>query len=661
MRISILLAVLLLVGILPLFSQKEPMKFGDIPPEDLAMKTYPPDTSAAAVVLGDFGSVSFKIIGDDFGYVFNRHRRIKILRRAGFDEGDIVIPFYNKDRLEKVEGLKAHVITPDGKKTEVPKSEIFEEEINRSWSSKRFSCPNLTEGAIIEYKYVVESKAIFQLPEWKFQEEIPVRWSELRLAIPEFYDYVFLTQGRQADISEHDETRDNFYVPGDATSSGGSFDAKVTLGRYVMKDVPGLKEEAYITTMDDYYARMRFQLSSVKFPNGPLRPIMSTWPKVAEELLDRPDFGGQFLKKKNYDVVWSAAQSSLAGASAPEEKIAALYKWINETFTLETMRGIYVSKSLNDCFEKKNGRAGELNLLMVALLKEAGIEAYPALTSTRSNGQLQPLYPILDQFDHVLAVAKVGEKSLFIDLGNACRPIGCPAVNSLNGSAWIVDKQKYQWVDVAPPVSSDTWLLNFRLDEEGGLAGNITLSCNGYSAVSERSDLEDHPTGDAFRKKLTGRFPDVSMDSLRFENADDLSKPLKVLVDCQLPNAATVAGDFIYLQPALLSDFLKNPFKIEQRTFPVDFPYPLKENVVLNVTIPDGYAVEALPEAVKMALENDGGRFQFNVSKTGNKLQFISNLQLNRLHFEPEEYAALRTFFGMVEEKMGEQVVLKKG
>jgi len=50
--------------------------------------------------------------------------------------------------------------------------------VNEAYSQKKFAFPNVREGSIIEYKYTMVSPYIFQLDDWKFQYEIPVKWSE---------------------------------------------------------------------------------------------------------------------------------------------------------------------------------------------------------------------------------------------------------------------------------------------------------------------------------------------------------------------------------------------------------------------------------------------------------------------------------------------------
>ncbi len=443
MRILSLLTIQFFLFTGQVFSQKPDTKFGKVPAEDLAMTVYPLDTSAAAVVLWDFGEISFDIgASGHWECNFYRHKRIKILKQAGFDEGDISVPFYSEDGAESVQNKRAVVISPRGEETEVPKKEFFVEKANERYSRLRFTCPNLQVGAVIDYSYQIVSKSIFALPEWYFQENIPVRWSELRLQIPEYFNYVFLSQGGHYDITEQSDRYDNVHLPSDRYLPARDARVRVNINRYVRKDMPALKEESFITTMDDYYARMRMQLSNVNYPGLKTEEVMSNWPKLAEELLGMKNFGDQFLKKGNFKNAWEAVLPKLSGGNSQMEKANIIYQFINDNFDVDGISGVFVRESLDQCFEKKSGMQHELNLLLIALMREAGIEAHPVLVSTRWHGKMFELYPFIEQFNHVLAFAALDGKELLLDAGNPFRPIGLPGIPALNGGGWLVDKNK---------------------------------------------------------------------------------------------------------------------------------------------------------------------------------------------------------------------------
>lgn len=649
----------LIAGFIALFhtllsAQEAPIKYGKIPREDLNMTVYPPDTSAKAVVLCDYGKLTFEFTTDKPHLILSRHKRIKILKRAGFDQGDIVIP-YNASEGGDLRNLKAQVITPDGTETEVPKKSIFKEKVNENSSRVRFAFPNLCVGCVIEYKYDCKVPYIFELPEWYFQEDIPVRWSELQLEIPSWYQYVSIHQGNPLDVNEN--------IVRERSFSMGPYIAKTDFNfiRQAVKDMPALKEESYITTMDDYYTRMRFQLASIHYPDKPVEHVMSSWEKVAEKLLEDKDFGGQFSDKKKYKKLWEAASSGLAATATREEKIQALYRFVNSGFEREDGYRVYVRENLDDLFEKKSAWSSEMNLALLALLWEAGIEAQPVLISTRGHGQPIPEYPVLSQFNHVLVAVESGDKApLLLDAGNNFRPQGMVAVNSLNYAGWVVDSINPRWIVIDPMQVNDVYFARFLLDADGNMQGKIQTSTEGYSAVARRNAYSKNTVADFWKSGLQERYPDVAVDSATVEGKDEPGQTMRENFNCTLPAYAQVSGDFIYLTPMFHSSFFENPFKLEKRNYPVDIPYPFKERVVVEIGIPSGYKVESLPETVRLALPGAGGQFHYSVKQQSDKITLNCNLNISQLRFSPEEYDALRSFFGMAVEKFGEQVVLKK-
>jgi len=640
-------------------SQGDPMKFGKVSKEDLQMTVYEPDTSAAAVILGDYGNVDFLFVKEAPAYHLNRHIRIKILKRAGFDRGDINIPYYSKDRIEDVRALKVKVFAPDGSVTDIDKQDIFDEKVNEYWSQKRFTCPNLKVGSVIDYEYSRESKSIFQLPDWYFQADIPVRLSELRMVIPEWYDYVQISQGKMLDINEKTTGNESYYVPSTFGGSGNMI-LKTNNYRMVIENAPAIKRESYITTMDDYYARVRFQLSFIKYPSGSFKQILGTWEKLASDLMGDSRFGFQFTKKRNYNKLLEAASSRVPQDGSAEEKIEAIYHFILSNIEVNNIVSIYSKVDLNDCFEKKSARAGEMNMMALALLNEYELEAYPLLVSTRSHGRPMPLYPLVDQFNHVMVLVKNGDQYSVLDASDPNRPFGYPAINSLNSKAWAIIDGNPQWIDMPTPSGSDTYLFNLALDSDGSAVGDFSISSDGYNAVGERDKIGSDPSGKFLQKKLARRYPDATLDSISFANPTELSKPLKAKSQCSIPNVAMASGDFIYLTPSILSSFDETPFKLEHRLYPVDIPYPVKERIIVNIDVPEGYAVEEIPESVRASLPEKGAVFDFRITDNKTTLQLIFKVEINQLHFEPEEYDGLRNFFSLVESKIGEQVVLKK-
>jgi hypothetical protein len=136
---------------------------------------------------------------------------------------------------------------------------------------------------------------------------------------------------------------------------------------------------------------------------------------------------------------------------------------------------------------------------------------------------------------------------------------------------------------------------------------------------------------------------------------------LSIRFSCRIPDAAQIAGAFIYFRPVVDFLFDENPFKSLKRSFPVSFTFPLKAQYVVNLDIPAGYNIEELPEPVRISLPNDGGKLFFSCTKASERqVQLVLKLSLSQLEFLPDQYDGLRHFFELVAAKAQSPLVLKK-
>ncbi len=648
-----------------LSAQKSPIKWGKVDKADLNMTVYENDPDAEAVVLMDYGALKFDLSTGDFKYILDRHIRIKILKRPGFDQGDISIPYYSYNDSEKIRGLKAQVILPNGDEKKVKKQDIFEEDTNKYWSKIKFAFPALEEGCIIEYKYTVESDQIYYLTDWYFQKDIPTRHSELCTTIPEWFEYISFRQGLNP-VEETGESTQLMRTPRveqahSLSRAGEQINVRIETKRYYLENVPALKPEKYITTMKDYYAKLSLQLQTVRFPNSVPQDMSTTWSSLAKDLKNNESFGLQINKKRFSNQIVSAIEPHLEGLDNDADKVSKIYTFLSQNVTWNELYGFF-SNSLDKAFEKKSASSGELNLMLIAVCRQLGIEAYPVLVSTRSHGRMLRHYPKTDQFNHVLAFVQIGDQQMLLDVGSPNRSPDLIRMEALNYIGWLVDPENPQWIDIPSNLDTETTMATMALDEEGSLSGTIKQSFKGYCAMRERSAFHEYKKDNHkdVKEEWSTVFPDSKVAAVQFENEENTTKNLIRNLDIEIPNAAQVNDPFIYISPMLGMGLDENPLKLEKRTFPVDIPVQHKTQFILNLTIPQGFIVEELPESISLKTEGNGANFQYRLSQTGDKIQVISKMTLEKLHYEPEEYSIIRNFFGVVVEKQEEQIVLKR-
>lgn len=610
------------------------------------MEDYPADTNAAAVILADYGTVSFE---RGYNLVFKRHRRIKILRETGYDWGTFAFSYHARDRLQEVNRVEGQTfLMQDGwvQRHELNKGDIFKEDLDGDFKRIRFTLPALAPGAVIEYRYEVQSKSPVLMPEWSFQASEPTLWSEFRPEIPLTLHYVQATRGI---LQFHIEESEKAFRP-----VGQSM-----VYRLVMRDVPAIREEPYMTTAENYRARLEYQLASYLDPGFGVRTYMQTWAVLAQELMEHNDFGRQLDRPRR--VMRDQVAALIEGKAAPLEKMQALYDYVRTSIEWNGDRGYLLGQDLDAVLTARKGSSPEMALLLIAMLREAGLEAHPVLISTRQHGFVVEQYPLLRQFNDVLVYVEAGGKAYLLNATDPVRPYHLLPYESLNGRGWLVRKDNARWIDVATS-GKYVHLANVEatLAEDGAVTGTLRAADDAYSGVAKRRTLRQEG-GDPFvRNVLLKGLADVQVDSVHIAHEAEVDRALETTVAFTVPAYAQTAGDFLYVNPVLIDRVVENPLKPLERTFPVDFGYSEDVLYTMRLRLPEGFEVRERPGYVRIPLPDNGGAFTRSVEVQSGVLVVQTRLVRTKAIFQPRYYGALREAFDRLVAAQAEQVVLER-
>ena len=646
---------------------KLPVKFGKVTPEDFNVNTAALDSSAGAVVIADYGTSTFE--GNPKGWfdlVFKHSCRIKILKQTAFDVATITIPLYVSDREEeKLMGLKASTYTLENGKvveTRLDDKSIFTDKLDKHRIQKKFTFPALKEGAIVEYTYTQSSPFLFNLQPWSFQGAYPRLWSEYQAEIPDFFRYVTMGYGYVPfDINTSKSMNETFHLtyPGGADKDEHeTLDDNVVTHRWVMKNVPALKEEPFTTALENYMARLEFQRSGYAFPGQPGKDFMGNWVSVSEELLKEDDFGADL--DNNNGWLDADLKTVTDGSKNQLEKGQRIYTFVRDNFNCTSHNSLGLSDPLKTVFKNRHGSEAELNLLLTAMLRHEKIIADPVILSTRANGFASEIYPLLNRFNYVVTKVTIDSKDIYLDASEPWLAFGKLPQRCYNGYARVLNKETPSAVSLLADSlrENKTTLVMIGNGEKGGLEGHLT-STPGFNEACELRQQVKTSGQEAFFKTIqtayTGEYKLSSpeMDSLhRPEDPLVVSYDLKIMPDS--------SSDLFYFNPMLSEGYKTNPFKSADRKYPVEMPYAMDEIYTLNMDIPEGYVVDELPKSAKVLFNTDEGFFEYLLVKSDVMIQFRSRIKLNKANFKPEDYATLRDFFAFIVKKQSEQIVFKK-
>jgi len=622
--------LLLLLG-LTIKANAQTMEFGHVDTADLKMTECSFEKGANAMVLFDVAKVEYNFSSS---IVMQRHRRIKIFNDKEVSLANVRIEFLPK--FEDVKNIEAEVVNLNGDKIErtvIDPKLIYTQKIDKQTQAIIFTLPNVKPGSIIEYRYTWKTSSPFNYPDWAFQDMIPTRYSKFE---GEFlYNYSFniikkLTQAATLDTS---------------------FTAKnITTRRWVLTNVPGFKEEAYMTAIED-------NVQSVYF-----RPMTRyyTWIDIAKIMLADEDYGKQADTKLDGEAELIDKAKAL---KSDNEKIAFLFNRIKTTLKWNKIDHWYTDEGIKKAWLKKMGNSTEINLILYRFLKLAGIKASLFALGTRKNGELEVDNPSFNRLNKTVVKVPIdsldfyvldasGKYNVYTDI-----PYGLLGTNILPIEAGHLG---YDLIRLKTGLASKSLVfINGQIKPDGKLEGNMQLSSSNYNRIAKLDrydkDGEKKYIEDEFKKGNNG----LEISNYKRQDMDVDSLPLIEEFNFKLDLTASDDA-YIYFRPNLFTGIELNPFLNERRLSDIDFVFPKIYSINGRYKIPEGYKIDALPKNLNIAMPGNDIIFKRTVGELEGEVAVHYVIDFKRTKFSRDEYPELHAFYKKMYEMLNEQIVLKK-
>jgi hypothetical protein len=198
------------------------------------------------------------------------------------------------------------------------------------------------------------------------------------------------------------------------------------------------------------------------------------------------------------------------------------------------------------------------------------------------------------------------------------------------------------------------------LDAENKLSGKLFLSFTNYEGLGRRDSYQAAANEEEYLKKYKEDKPGLSVKNYQVTNLNLAEEPLAEVMDVLIEENVEEAGNLVYLSPLLFDRTKENPFKLEERKFPVDFGYPTEENYRITIDFPTAYQLDKMPKNEKIVLPDESASFTFMTATEANKLLLSSKITFKKAFYTPEEYQDLKELFKNIVRKQAEQIVFKK-
>ena len=615
------------------------------------LPNYPAETNAV-VLLED---TTYTVAPD--GKAQRTVRRVvKILRPQGRTEAKVYVDF---DKDTKILAMHVWGIGPDGHEYAMKDNEyadvgfegggiMFDDDRARTATA-----PGADPGGVVAYEYSQRVRPYVTEETWFFQEDIPCLHKSFSLQLPAGYTY-------GASWAHHTPV-----LAADLEGKGWNWE---------LKDVPGidLRQVPMPPSRLALAGRMTVHYSG----SGIAMATDGTWKSIGE-------WYAQIAKDRLAATPEIAAKVAelTSGKTDFYEKTEAIAEFVQKDIryvAVEVGIGGYQPHPAGDIFHNRYGDCKDKATLVSAMLSTVGVHSALMMVDTQ-RGVVDPDAPSLVG-DHMIAAievpkgytsprlrslvtAKTGRTYLIFDPTWEKTPFG-QLEHGLQGSYGILmegaDSQAIQLPVLDPALNTIHRTASFRLDPDGVLKGTVTEKRFGDLAEYRR---EMYSNGDAKEQRefldhaLDRDFTTFTATDVKVENVDSLNKDFTLSYTLSADRYARTMGTLLMVRPRVLGS-LGMTLDRKPRTVPIDLGETMQATDEYSIESPQGYAVDEVPDPVKLDLGFAAYRSATEVK--GNTLHYTRTYTVRQVTLPADRYSDMQKLAGAIQADEEGRAVLKK-
>ncbi|MDR3680240.1 MAG: transglutaminase-like domain-containing protein [Flavipsychrobacter sp.] len=611
---------------------------------------YSIDTSANAIIL--YEKVCITPIFNGYGLCEHKNIKkiIKILTEAGKYYGNIndaaYFSEYSFAKFSKPEG-KTYNWENDSLKVSNLDELNSTQEIENDYSiALKFSMPEVKAGSIIEYEYSLDEPMRYIFGYWPYQQTLPKLYSEVEVVTNGNFIYTNFTQTTVPfmKIDGQQEIADSMLPISYYTNFITGYDEAHR--RWVKRNIKAYKDEPYVSNIQNYIEKILFQQRNYRDPD---------W-KSINNLYTHNDYFLKELNDKNIDLLKLTYRVN-ANVKDSTQMAKNIFHYVRDNFT-NNMSGIKYKQSLQNILDVRRGSVQKINLVLIGMLRLAGISCDPVLICTTENIRLNEKLPMTNLLNYMVTRIHVNGKDYMLDPVSKYLPFGILDPRCYNGYTRVIAKDSGYAISLTPDllVDKDVMIVNtVNSDPNNYLLKFRHFYGNVHGPSNRREWLKDTAVvRDEVIKSLSAGFELVGYKIVNLENPDTtlmLEYTVKV----------SWTGNNVYMPSVLTQFYNGNPFKGTERQYPIEFPYAREDIYSLNLQLPEGYTFADTTSSTEYRYDDKTTMHYTAAYEPGsNMLQVSARLSRRETYFDKEDYTSLKKYFDDVISAQQTMYVFKK-
>lgn len=637
------------------------LKWGHPTQQELEMTSYSPDPDADAVVLCKTTDVQYIITKDVLQVLYDVKGRIKILKPEGTKHASVDIFYTVNDGVEGNREVVSHVkgTTFNLVNGQLERSELTSEMVNtlKAPDPKQkvmtLLFPDAKAGSVIEYEYTITSDLYREIKDWGAQCELPVAYTKYDVTIPEWFGFYVQTIGNEYNTSKISQQRTAKRPTYIIETSGAEYECLGVNFEFEGRRLTAMKNEPLIFSPQVYAQRVIIDINTETLPRHTKHQYSMTWNEIDQYLLKHNNFGKLLNSNPLKKEMKKAGISQMKDV---DQKILATVRLLRQHVKWNGKYDLYGSPA-SQVLKSGKGSNTDINFMLIAMLNDAGINAYPAVLCTRDIDIIDENRSTMKNLTSTIVVIDRGDRFQVFDGSMENATIDILPTKFLVSKARVIKKDNNNpWINLEDKgLELTSHKFTGDIDQNGKLIATCVSTYHNKAAEQMRTAI----------KKQSEQWPNnklqssqITVSDYKTQGIDDVEMPVTEIINfsCQLNN-----NDGAITLPQLIVPFIDEKlFKSDTRYNPIEFPTKVNETIDIAFAIPDGWEIADVPAPISLNTSDKTIAMSITPSTTGNIVKVSTQLSINRLVFNKRDYKGIKNLVDRITKQSKEPFILKK-
>jgi len=485
----------------------------------------------------------------------------------------------------------------------------------------------------IEYEYEITYSSLLNYPSWAFQDspDVSVQRSGIQFVVP--------TNMKLRYYEEYMNSRADSVILEDKK-----------IYTWQEENLPAYRAQDY--SIRQVYHSPVLYTAPLDFEYGGFTGSMHSWKEFGKWVYDI-NKDRDALPQTEIDIIRDIASKT----DDSREKVRLVYEYMqSKTRYVSIQIGIGGFRTAEAEIVSKNGFGDckALSNYTSSLLKAAGLDSYYTLVKAGTLSDINRKF-VDNQFNHVILCVPVASDTIWLECTDQTNPFNYLSSSTAGKNVLVLTPEGGRMAKT--PKFSKYQNLEKRtgsiyMNSIGTSSGKISTYYSGsnFGLASSRYLMQ---YDDELKRLLYSglRFTDFNVSSVTYSENKTENPSARLAYQLNIKNFTSTNGLRMYFNPSFsVQDYLQ-----EQ---PVHLKIPVSDITSDSIAynLPMSYKIEYMPENVQ--IENEFGKFIYNLEIKGDKVIFTRVLELNESDITSEKYLEFRTFINSIARADREKVIL---